>query len=126
MMQDISRATMRETLSPQQQKGFTVADYIKMKTNSIQNLVLDFLKPLSDTSSNQLIEGILLVWMDKKNLDSHASIHKNLEKLMQILQSIRVKYYQVVECVNNLVEKQKWRTAPPKSKKYLKLSRKYV
>jgi hypothetical protein len=64
--------------------------------------------------------------MDKKNLDSHASIHKNLEKLMQILQSVRVKYYQVVECVNNLVEKQKWKTVAPKSKKHLKLSRKYV
>lgn len=43
--------------------------------------------------------------MDKKNLDSTTNMHKNLEKIMQILQSVKVKYYHVVECINNLIEK---------------------
>jgi hypothetical protein len=38
-----------------------------------------------DTSSVQLIEGFLMVWMDKKNLDGAGNFHKSLEKLMQLL-----------------------------------------
>lgn len=56
-----------------------------MKTNPIQRYVLEFLRPLTDTSPNQLIEGVLMVWMDKKNLDGSTSIHKALEKIMQLL-----------------------------------------
>ena len=57
-----------------------MSDYIKMKTNPVQKLVLDFLRPLNDACSNQLIEGILLVWMDKKTIQ--GNIHQSLEKIM--------------------------------------------
>jgi hypothetical protein len=30
----------------------------------------------------ELIEGIVLVWMDKKNLDTTTNMHKSLEKLI--------------------------------------------
>ena len=92
-----------------------------MRTNPVQRQLLDFLRPLSDTSSNQLIEGFLMVWMDKKNLDPQTNLHKALEKIMQLLQSIKVKHYHVVECLNNQIEKQRWKTAPPKSKKKVHL-----
>lgn len=61
--------------------------------------------------------------MDKKNLDNTSNVHKSLEKLMQILQSVKLSHYQVVECINHLIEKHKWKTQAPKNKKKIVLIR---
>lgn len=55
--------------------------------------------------------------MDKKNLDNSCYLNKALEKIMQILQSVKVKHHVVVECLNKQIEKLKWKTSAPKSKK---------
>lgn len=87
-------------MTTQQQVPFSLGDYIRMKTNSVQRQLLDFLKPLSDTTTIQLVEGFLMVWMHKKNLDPSMNLNKSLDKIMQLLQSMKVKHYLVVECVN--------------------------
>jgi hypothetical protein len=61
--------------------------------------------------------------MDKKNLDNTSNVHKSLEKLMQILQSVKLSHYQVVECINQLIQKHDWKTQPPKNKKKVTLLR---
>jgi hypothetical protein len=88
-----------------------------MKADSVQWYILDFLKPLTDTSSNQLIEGILMVWMDKKNLYHSSNLHKKLEKIMQVLQSVKIKHYHVIECLNQYINKKQWKTTLTKSNK---------
>ena len=69
-----------------------MADYIRQKTNAIQRYVIDFLRPLAETSPHYFVEGIMLLWMNKKNLMG-MNLHKALEKIMQILQSVRMKPY---------------------------------
>ena len=62
-----------------------------------------------------------MVWMHRGNLDPSMNLHKQLDKIMQLLQSMKVKHYLVVECVNIQIEKQKWKTPAPKNKKKIKL-----
>lgn len=114
----MTRDTILSTTVPaSQQIQYTIKEYIYHKTNTIQRQIIDFLKPYADNYTMELIEGIVLVWMDKKNLDTTTNMHKSLEKLIQIIQSVKVPHFQIVECINNLIEKHKWKTLPPKNKK---------
>jgi hypothetical protein len=82
----------------------SLVEYIKSKTNPIQKYVIEFLRPLAETSPNYFLEGILLVWMNKKNLVG-MNLNKSLEKLMQILISVRLKPHVVIDSINKFIEK---------------------
>lgn len=101
---------------------YTMQDYIKQNTNPIQKYVIDFLRPLAETSYNHFINGILLVWMNKKNLVG-MNLHKSLERIMQILQSVRLKPYVVIESVNKFIEKRNLQTKKSSSNKKTELKK---
>lgn len=58
-----------------------LSEYIRSKTNQIQRYIIEFLRPLAETSPHNFLEGILLVWMNKKNLVG-MNLNKSLEKMM--------------------------------------------
>jgi len=82
----------------------SLVEYIKAKTNPIQKYVIEFLRPLAETSPHNFLEGILLVWMNKNNL-AGLNLNKSLEKMMQILISVRLKPHVVIESINKFIEK---------------------
>lgn len=100
----------------------SLQDYIRVKTNPIQKYVIEFLRPLAETSPHNFIEGVLLVWMNKSNLDG-LSLNKSLEKMMQILTSVRLRPHTVIESVNKFVEKRQLMTKKPSSSKVTKLQK---
>ena len=77
--------TISTTVPASQQIVYKYSDYIAQKTNPIQRSIIEFLRPYAKFAKHYLIEGILLVWLDKKNFDTTGNIHKSLEKLIQIL-----------------------------------------
>lgn len=82
----------------------------------------DFLQPIAEQNPNNFIEGVLLVWLDK-NLLEGLNLSKSLEKLMQILISLRLKPEIVIAAVNKFVEKRNLLSKKPGSKKLTKLAR---
>lgn len=98
----------------------SLMEYIKAKTNPIQKYVIEFLRPLAETSPHNFLEGILLVWMNKNNL-SGLNLNKSLEKMMQILISVRLKPHVVVESINKFIEKRQLMTKKPSTSKMVKL-----
>lgn len=71
---------------------------------------------MAETSPNNFIEGILLVWIHKGNL-AGMNVNKSLEKIMQILQSVRLKPYIVIESLNKFIEKRQFFTKKASSKR---------
>jgi hypothetical protein len=65
---------------------------------------------------------MLLVWMNKKNLID-MNLNKSLEKMMQILISVRQKTYLVIDSINKFIEKRNLMTKKPASTKMLKLQK---
>ncbi|CDW85800.1 n-terminal domain-containing protein [Stylonychia lemnae] len=100
----------------------TLQNYINSKANLIHKFVIDFLRPLAQTSSPYFIEGILFVWMDKKNLTG-MNLNQSLEKMMQILISVRLSTHVVIEAINLFVQKNDLATKKPSSKKIVKLQK---
>lgn len=62
-----------------------------------------------------------MVWMHKRNLDPSMNLNKSLEKILQLLQAIKVNHFVVVDCINNQIDRQKLKTMPPKNKKKVTL-----
>lgn len=93
----------------------SLSEYIRSKTNPIQRYVIEFLRPLAETSPHYFLEGILLVWMNKKNLVG-MNLNKSLEKMMQILISVRLKPHIVIESINKFIEKRQLMTKKPHNK----------
>jgi hypothetical protein len=48
----------------------------------VQKFIIDFLKPLADFYTQNLVDGFLQVWLDKKNLSGTGNLHNSLEKLI--------------------------------------------
>ena len=107
---DISTSTMATTAQQPASQTYTLGEYLNSRFNNVQRYIVDFLKPLADTNTQHLIEGVLSVWLDKKNLGSTGNIHASLEKLMQLSQSVKITHYQVVESVCNYIEKNRLKT----------------
>ncbi len=100
----------------------SLVEYIKSKQNPIQKYVVEFLRPLSETSTHNFVEGILLVWMNKKNLVD-MNLNKSLEKMMQILISVRLKTHMVIDSINKFIEKRNLMTKKPPSLKLVRLQK---
>lgn len=78
------------------------------------------MRPLAETSSANFLEGMLAVWMNKKSLGD-LNVNKSLEKMMQILISVRLKPHNVIESINKFIEKRNLMTKKPSTSKVVKL-----
>ena len=75
---------MATTAQQSPSQTYTLGEYLNSRFNNVQRYIVDFLKPLADTNTQHLIEGILSLLLDKKYLGSTGNIHGSLEKLMQL------------------------------------------
>lgn len=62
------------------------------------------------------------MWMNKNNLVG-LNLNKSLEKMMQILISVRLKPHIVIESINKFIEKRQLMTKKPSSTKMVKLQK---
>jgi hypothetical protein len=97
-------------------------EYIKANTNQIQKNVIDFLQPLAEHSIPNFIEGILNIWLTKSHLDGQ-NINKSLEKMMQILISLKLTPHSVINSINKYIEKNQLMSKRPNSKKVTVLTK---
>ena len=100
----------------------SLENYIRSKTNPIQKYVIDFLQPLADHSPHNFIEGMLKVWLTKAHLEG-LNLSKTLEKMMQMLISVKLKPHTVISAINKLIEKRNLMSKKVNTKKISILKR---